>query len=135
MSLRGSAVCVVLVLLSGLAFLALTSAPVQACDRPPIVIGCGPIVGGDLIGLCGMTAEVKGSKVAVEMALFLVDGVLVAASKTPSTGTTYSAKWNTATVANGEHKLRAAAVLADGSVLNSDAATVTVKNAPPPAAN
>jgi hypothetical protein len=122
--------CVIVALLSSLLPLTLTSAPVQACGMP-IVIGHRP-TGDTVAGTAQLVAEVKHSKVSVETVSFMVDGVLVATTKTPTTETTYSAGWDTTKVANGEHKWSAAALLADGSVLNSDAITVTVSNDPPP---
>lgn len=126
--------CVVATLVTGLAFVVFPSAIAEACRLPPIIIVYGPTPGGGVVadGSSQVTAEVKNNEVAVEMVLFMVDGALVAVSKTANAEARYAAQWNTTKAANGEHKLRAAAVLADGSVLNSETVSVVVKNEPVP---
>jgi hypothetical protein len=122
-------VCIAAVLLSLLSSLALTTAPAQACGKP-IIIGYRPTEGDTVADTYQMVAEVRDSKVAVEMVLFMVDGALVAVAKTPTTGTTYAADLKPSSLADGEHKWRAAALLADGTVLNSEAIVFSVINPP-----
>lgn len=136
MSTRAWAVCVAAVLLSSLVAFAFTAVPAHACEMPPIIISYLPVIGPGPDAVAStrpLGAEVKNNKVAVEMVLFMVDGKLVAVSKAPAEGTKYTTDWKTAGVADGEHQFTAAAVLADGSVLNSNVVSVVVKNEPAPA--
>lgn len=130
MCIRLSSAYIAVIVFSSVAFVALPSA--HACDMPPIIIVHRPSPdGGSVAKSAQVTAEIKNSTVAAEMVLFMVDGTIFAASKTPTEGAKYTVEWKTDKLDNGEHKLRASAVLADGSVLNSEVVPITVKNEPP----
>ena len=91
---------------------------------PPTVSVSSPAAGASVQGTIPVNAT-AGDDVGVAGVQFTLDGAPLGAEDTSSP---YSVSWNTGTVANGPHDLRAVARDAAGNVTTSAAVTVTVAN-------
>jgi hypothetical protein len=95
---------------------------------PPSVSLTAPASGATVSGTVAVSASASDN-VGVAGVQFQLDGANLAAEDTAAP---YSVSWNTTSVANGAHTLRATARDAAGNRTTSVAITVTVNNAPPP---
>jgi hypothetical protein len=102
---------------------AIAAAPSSSDTTPPTVSVTAP-VGGTISGVTSLSASATDN-VGVFGVQFQVDGVNVGAQDLTSP---YTVAWDTATIANGQHSIRAIATDAAGNVSTSVAVQVTVSN-------
>jgi len=93
---------------------------------PPVVSIASPAGGATVSGTVGIAANASDN-VMVDRVDFLVDGAVVGSLLPPENGpTTFS--WNTHSIANGNHTLKASAVDSSGNTTTSSGVTVFVAN-------
>lgn len=101
------------------------AASTPTTDNPPSVDITAPAQGSAVSGTVAVKATAGDDK-GVKQVEFLVDGVRIGLDTQSSDG--WSASWNTAAAANGQHTITAKATDTAGKTA-SDAITVTVGNA------
>ncbi|MDO8514663.1 MAG: chondroitinase-B domain-containing protein, partial [bacterium] len=94
-------------------------------DTTPPTVSLGAAPAGTISGTVTLSATASDN-VAVAGVQFKVDGANVGAEDT--TGPSYSASWNTTSVANGSHSITAVARDAAGNINTTAPRTVTVSN-------
>jgi hypothetical protein len=113
------------------AFAQLPCVPGLTCPTtPPTVSITSPKSGDTVSGRINVTASASDSQGVAGVQFFLDNAPLGAEVTTAP----YSVSWDTTTVSNGSHTLTAVARNTSGNRATSAPVTVTVSNAPPPAA-
>jgi Big-like domain-containing protein/fibronectin type III domain protein len=114
--------------------------PTPTCTPPSLPSGVSPTVGistpssgATASGTTTIAASASENGGTIASVQFQLDGKnLGSPVTTPTSGSTYSYSWNTATVSNGTHTLTAVATDSTGSSTTSSSVSVTVSNAAAP---